>query len=266
MTAAGKVTVLHSFDPAAGDGSGPVAGLAQATDGNFYGVTGQGGGTSNAGVIFRISAAGAYSVLYSFDGTTAGQPEVGLLQHTNGILYGLSNGGGTYNIGTFYSLNVGLKPFVSLVTTSGVVGAEVEILGQGFAGTKSVHFGGVAASHTVVSDTYLTTIVPSGAKTGVVTVTTPGGTLKSNKKFRISPQFSSFNPASGPVASPVVIGGVSLAQTTKVTFGGVKATSFTVNSDLQVTANVPTGAKTGVIVVTTAGGTATSSGVFTVTP
>ena len=56
-----------------------------------------------------------------------------------------------------------------------------------------------------------------------------------------------------------------MTQTTKVTFGGVKATSFTVNSDKQVTATVPTGAKTGHIAITTAGGTAVSKGIFTVT-
>jgi uncharacterized protein (TIGR03437 family) len=55
-----------------------------------------------------------------------------------------------------------------------------------------------------------------------------------------------------------------LTQTTKVTFGGMKATSFTVNSDTQVTAEVPTGAKTGKIAVTTLGGSATSKTTFTV--
>lgn len=47
-------------------------------------------------------------------------------------------------------------------------------------------------------------------------------------------------------------------------FGRVKATSFTVTSDTQVTADVPTGAKTGKIVVTTKGGTAASEASFTV--
>jgi hypothetical protein len=98
-----------------------------------------------------------------------------------------------------------------------------------------------------------------------VTVTTPGGTLTSNKRFRVTPQIISFKPTSGTVGTAVQITGVSLTQTTKVTFGGVRATSFTVNSDTQVTATVPTGAKTGHIAITTAGGTVTSSGVFTVT-
>jgi hypothetical protein len=68
------------------------------------------------------------------------------------------------------------------------------------------------------------------------------------------------------VGTLVTITGVSLTQTTRVTFGGVAATSFTVNSDTQVTATVPTGAKTGKIAVTTSGGTAIGTGTFTVTP
>jgi hypothetical protein len=63
-----------------------------------------------------------------------------------------------------------------------------------------------------------------------------------------------------------VITGSGLTQASKVTFGGVKATAFTVNSDSKVTATVPTGAKTGKIAITTPGGTATSSGTFTVLP
>lgn len=51
-----------------------------------------------------------------------------------------------------------------------------------------------------------------------------------------------------------------------MSFGGIKATSFTVDSYTEITATVPTGAKTGKIGVTTRGGTASSSGTFTVTP
>ena len=66
--------------------------------------------------------------------------------------------------------------------------------------------------------------------------------------FRATPQITIFTPPSGPVGTTVVtIVGVSLTQTTKVTSGGVKATTFIVDSDTQVTATVPTGAKTGKI-------------------
>jgi len=266
LTPRGAITVLHNFpDPNyPNDGKMPWAGLVRGTDGNFYGVTVY-NGTSGGGVIFRITAADAYSILYTFDGGHGQNPASTPMQHTNGKLYGLTNYGGTYNDGVVYSFDVGLKPFVSLVSTSGKVGKTIEVLGQGFTGTTAVSFNGTAATYTVVSDTYLKTRVPSGTTTGPVTVTTPGGTLNSNTPFRVTPKILSFSPTSGPVGTPVTITGNSLTQTTKVAFGGVQATNFTVNSDTQVTATVPTGAKTGYIAITTAGGKTWSQGTFTVT-
>ena len=82
----------------------------------------------------------------------------------------------------------------------------------------------------------------------------------------IVPQVTSFSPSSGLVGTEVTINGVGLKQTSQVTFGGVKATSITVESDTQVKAIVPAGAKTGKIVTTTPSGTATSGTTFTVTP
>src|ERR1022692_2562388 len=272
LTSAGKITVLYNFIQ--GDTpSVPIAGLVQATDGFFYGATDAGnshGGTTSDGTVFRISGKPSTpSYLHDFDQSpTASKPQDTLLQHTNGILYGDTFEGGdpASGCGVFYSWNAGLKPFVSLVFTSAKVGKTIQILGQKFTGTTGVSFNGVAAAFTVVSDTYLTAVVPTGARTGSVTVTTPGGPLTSNKKFRVTPQILSFSPPSGPVGTAVTITGVSLTQTTKVTFGGVTATTFTVISDTQVTATVPTGGKTGKIGITTPGGTATSSGTFTVTP
>ena len=266
ITPGGKLTVLRNFNGT--DGANPAAGLVQATDVNFYGVT-KAGGTLGYGTIYKISPHGSYSVLYNFDGTTGSNPEAMLVQHTNGILYGDAEFGGTCTLsggcGTFYRLNLGLKPFVSLVSTSGKVGQTVEILGQGFTGTKGVSFNGTAAPFKVVSSTYLTAVVPSGATAGSVTVTTPGGTLTSNKQFRVTPQILSFKPTSGPVGTVVTVTGVSLKQTTKVTFGGVKAITVTVVSDTKVKATVPQAAVTGKIAITTPGGTALSSEVFTVT-
>jgi large repetitive protein len=89
----------------------------------------------------------------------------------------------------FYSLDIGLGPFISFVSplSSGKVGRTIQILGQGFTGTTAVSFNGTAASYTVKSDTFLTAIVPVGATTGFVTVKTPGGVLTSNKQFRVNP-------------------------------------------------------------------------------
>src|SRR3984957_2228285 len=263
ITPAGALTVLHSFTPAS-DGGTPYGGLVQATDGNFYGV-GYLGGTKDDGTIFRITPGGTFSVRYNFDGTHGSLPMVTLLQHTTGTLYGDTNTGGSHNTGAFYSLKASLAPYAALLPTSGKVGKSIGILGQGFNSATGVSFDGTAATFKISSDTFLTATVPAGAKTGVVTVTIPGGNLKSKINFRVIPTIKSFSPTSGSVGTPVAIKGVSLTQTSKVTFGGVKATTVVVNSDTQVTANVPSGAKTGKIAITTPGGTATSSGVFTVT-
>jgi uncharacterized repeat protein (TIGR03803 family) len=269
VTPTGELTVLYDLGNVSGP-SNPYGGLVQAADGYFYGTTYQ-GGTMSDGAIFRINAKGQFSDLYDFDVTTGLHPEDTLLQHTNGILYGETYQGGTSvpacgnsGCGVFFSWNASLKPFVSLVSAFGKVGKTIEILGQGFKGTTGVSVNGFAAKFTVVTDTYLTAVVPNGATTGSVIVKTPSGTLTSNKPFRVTPVILSFSPTSGKVGIPVTITGDSLTQATKVTFGGVKATSFTVNSDTRVTATVPNGAKTGKIAITTPGGTATSSGMFTV--
>ncbi len=80
-----------------------------------------------------------------------------------------------------------------------------------------------------------------------------------------APAISSFSPASGPVGSSVILAGSGLTSASAVKFNGVNASAFTVNSDTQLTATVPTGATTGTIAVTTPGGTAVSSGTFTIT-
>jgi uncharacterized repeat protein (TIGR03803 family) len=260
ITPAGVYTVLHNFK-AFGAGSGPFAGLVQATDGKFYGAT-----TGPGNILYQITTAGIYTILYTFTPTTGQLPFVSLFQNTNGILYSDTAGGGTGSLckcGVAYSLNAGLHPFVALVTTSGKAGQTIEILGNGLTGTTSVKFGTGSASFTVVSDTYMTAVAPATGTTGAVTVTTPSGFRVSSKNFRVLPVISSFSPTSGPVGSQVVITGTGLTQTTKVTFGGVAATNFT-KSATQVTAMVPTGAVTGKIGITTAGGTATSATVFTV--
>ena len=186
LTPQGAITVLHNFgDPNyPHDGTSPYAGLVQATDGNFYGVTSS-GGTKGYGVIFQITPAGAYSLLYNFNGKHGANPESTPMQHTNGKIYGLTAGGGTHGAGVVYSFDMGLGPFVSLVSTAGKVGSTAQILGQGFKGTTSVSFNGTAAKFTVVSDTFLKARVPAGATTGFVTVTTPGGQLTSNKQFQV---------------------------------------------------------------------------------
>jgi len=75
----------------------PFAGLVQASDGNFYGTTLYGGANNNNGTVFEITPGGALTTLYSFcsrSGCTDGQgPAAGLIQATDGNLYGTTTAG-----------------------------------------------------------------------------------------------------------------------------------------------------------------------------
>lgn len=268
ITKTGKLTTLHSFDyeTKGNYGALPLAGVVLGTDGNFYGTTYQGGMgcVFGCGTVFKITPKGGLTTGYLFGGADGAGPS-GLFQDTRGAFYGATYAGGTTNQGTVFSVAVGLGPFVELLPNDSKVGKNIDILGQGLTGTTAVLFNGTAATFTVVSDTYLTAVVPSNTIRGSVTVTTPGGKLTSNTIFRVAPVIISFSPPSGPVGQQVTIGGNSFTGATKVTFGGVKATVFSVDNDGQITATVPTGAVTGKIQVTTPDGKATSSTDFTVT-
>ncbi len=103
ITLTGTLTTLYRFCSlgfACPDGSEPIAGLVQATDGNFYGTTYAGGGRGR-GTAFEVTPAGVLTTLYSFcsvglcsDGEF---PEAGLVQASDGNFYGTTEFGGNYS-------------------------------------------------------------------------------------------------------------------------------------------------------------------------
>jgi uncharacterized repeat protein (TIGR03803 family) len=195
ITPDGALTTLHSFD--LDDGAYSIAGLVQATDGNFYGTMDDGGPETIDGTVFKITPGGTLTTLHSFDFTDGANPLAALVQATDGNFYGTTCcGGASYpNLGTVFSLAVGLGPFVETLPTFGDVGATVMILGTDLTGATCVMFNGKAATFKVVSSTEITTTVPTGAATGKVEVTTPKGTLISNVNFRVTPSVISVTPA-----------------------------------------------------------------------
>jgi uncharacterized repeat protein (TIGR03803 family) len=271
ISPSGSFKLMYSLNGTT-DGQYPGNGLSLGTDDKLYGSTqyeGVNGGAGTGGTIFQITAAGVYKVLFSFtggNGASGSFPNTILTQDTNGLFYGVTAyGGGADSDGTFYDLNNGLARFALLQTASGKESAQAGILGQGFSSSSVVKFGGMpATSFTRKGNTYIAATVPVGALTGKVTVTTGTTVLTSAQTFRVTPTLLSFSPTRGPVGTPVTITGTGLMQTTKVTFGGVAATALVVNSDSKVTANVPTGAVTGRIVIKTQGGSAKSKTDFTV--
>ena len=123
ITPSGALTVLHSFcsQTSCTDGAYPRAALIQATDGNFYGTTFQGGANNSQGTVFAITPGGSLTTLYSFcaqtgcaDGTN---PIGGVIQASDGNFYGTTYAGGADNSGTVFKLSVSYKTLT--VTTSG---------------------------------------------------------------------------------------------------------------------------------------------------
>jgi len=80
---------------------------------------------------------------------------------------------------------------------------------------------------------------------GAVTVTTGSTTLTSPQTFKVKPKITTFSPSSGSTGTLVTINGSGFIQATAVKFGTVLATTFTVVSDSQVTADVPSGLSPG---------------------
>ena len=92
--------VLVNFDGT--NGKLPFSGLIQANDGNFYGVTSH-GGSSNKGVLFRMTPDGVLTVLHNFTGGSDGaRPMGGLVQASDGNLYGTGKYGGKNGVGVLF--------------------------------------------------------------------------------------------------------------------------------------------------------------------
>ncbi|HXM64628.1 MAG TPA: choice-of-anchor tandem repeat GloVer-containing protein [Terriglobales bacterium] len=194
ITPGGVLTTLYSFCVLSkcADGQMPEGGLVRTSDGDFYGTTTI-GGVYTVGSLFKITPGGTLTTLYSF--CAQGYPRcpdgsfvyAGLLQATNGNLYGVTGGGGDLNGGTVFRLSAGFRPFVETRPTAAKVGKPVIILGSKLRGSTSVTFNGTKAAFTVVSNSEIKTTVPQGATTGKVKVQMSRGTVKSNVVFRIIP-------------------------------------------------------------------------------
>src|SRR5580704_2685903 len=124
------LTSLHSFDSR--DGINPNGGLVQGPDGFLYGTTYSGGnnGVDGAGTVFKISTSGALTNLVQFDSTDGAGPEAGLVQGTDGLLYGTTFRGGTNtnSWGTVFqvSSNGGLNSLYSFGSNQDYLGIPLD--------------------------------------------------------------------------------------------------------------------------------------------
>jgi uncharacterized repeat protein (TIGR03803 family) len=107
IDAAGTFSTIHQFSATDLDGAFPRARLMQASDGRLFGTTNSGG--LGFGTIFTINAQGAIATVHyftSFSAHDGGHPNAGLIEATDGNLYGVAISGGSGNAGVVYRVNV----------------------------------------------------------------------------------------------------------------------------------------------------------------
>jgi hypothetical protein len=154
----------------------------------------------------------------------------------------------------------------SFTPQTGTVGTTVTITGTNFTGATTVYIGGeLATSFTVLSPTTISAVAGAGL-TGHIQVHTPDGYTVTTDDFTFTyapPTITSFTPASATTNGTVTITGTNFYRVGPLTFGGVSAKNFVVNSPTSITATIGAGAS-GDVSISTPGGTATMPG-FTYT-
>jgi uncharacterized repeat protein (TIGR03803 family) len=256
MTPAGAVTILHSFvglDGAGTDGSYPKGALVQASDGNLYGTC-YSGGANGTGTAFRITTKGVFTKIYDFaaeaaPGNIGNFPRAGLIQASDGNLYGTAWQGGVFvTTGTIYQLTLG---------GVGTLEASFDASTTGFSPLGALLQGSDGRLYVTLQD--------DGGEnsdevedSGAISVLDLG--LEPPK-----PGAFQFSPTSGLVGAKITLRGSAFVGRTAVTFNGTSAVSV-VDASGYITAIVPALATSGTISVTNAGGTTTSKNSFTVLP
>jgi uncharacterized repeat protein (TIGR03803 family) len=239
VTLAGQVATLYNFQGAT-DGGAPRAPLLWARDGMLYGTTY--GGGAGSGVIFRQNphVVNAYAVVRPFSGTDGAGSQSGLVQGSDGKLYGVAGAGGANGAGTLFAADTAgnaITPLVSFSTPNGIKPL----------GTPTLH------------------------TSGLILGTTNSGGTHGNAAYGV--EFS-YNAGLKPFASVVgstrgfpqgvVFGliGQGFTHATAVTVG-TGAANFTVVSDTYLQVYAPGGCS-GQVVVSEPGMTVTTPQVVTV--
>jgi len=186
-------------------GTSPTVAVANNTTPPAASMTAPAAGSAVAGTVTISASAtdnvGVAGVQFKLDGTNLGAEVTAAPYAVSWSTTTVSNGAHTLsavarnvagNTATSSAVSVTVNnsvPDTNVLTitgftpTSGSGGTSVTISGTGFTGATAVSFNGVSASFTVTSPTAIQTTVPTGATTGPLSVTTPGGTVTSFNLF-----------------------------------------------------------------------------------
>jgi uncharacterized repeat protein (TIGR03803 family) len=241
ISTAGKETLVYAFQGGA-DGLNPYTNLIQGSDGNYYGTT-EGGGTANFGTVFKLTAAGVKTTLYSFpDQAHGAYPRLPLTQGPDGLLYGAATdcaGGGCGQAGLF-----------DITTKGAYTNLYLYPLGQ----SNSIQpFAPLLLS---TNGTFYST-------------TEQGGPVSAGTFYSLSTTYSPFISLvsiSGKEGAKVGILGQGFTSASVVKFGGVAVITKQLTGGTFIMATVPAGALTGTVTVTTGTKTLTAPKQFKVTP
>jgi uncharacterized repeat protein (TIGR03803 family) len=122
LDAAGNATTLHAFDAYGSTGMKPTGALYEASDGYLYGTAQLGGqplsDPDNRGVLFRTSLSGALSVVHTFSTADGSTPTSGVMQWTDGAIYGVAPVGGAFNRGVVYRVGLFEGPALASLSLS----------------------------------------------------------------------------------------------------------------------------------------------------
>ena len=156
LDASGTLTILHSFAIDSSEGAVPGSGLIQAPDGLLYGTAPLGGGTTDFGTVFRTDLLGNFEVVHVFDGNDGDGPDGGLLEASDGALYGAATRGGFGGGGVVFRLMIAAAPasVTGIDPASGRAagGTPVALAGAHLYGVSVITIGGAAATTPAVRD------------------------------------------------------------------------------------------------------------------
>jgi uncharacterized repeat protein (TIGR03803 family) len=231
-TAGGDFTVLRELTPE--EGAGIMGSLIEAADGYLYGATRSGGPSGNCrnsligcGALFKMEKTGAnFSQIHAFNGVDGALPSGGLLQASDGFLYGLTEATGCDAVsGTLY---------------------RIATDGSGFAVLhRFIGMDGSGRADTRFWDPPPVSELLEGADGALYGVTFGGGSLAGGVVFRLdlatTCATNEIQPDSGPSAgiTDFTLLGAGFQDGLELTLGGVEAGDVVVTGPTQLTGTTP---------------------------
>jgi uncharacterized repeat protein (TIGR03803 family) len=204
--------VVHNFDGF--DGAAPIAPLLLASDGNFYGTTQlrYDPNYSPTGTIFKIAPDGTFSTVHRFNGVDGGIPQSGLIQASDGYLYGATQN--TLLGGTIYRID--LAGNFTLLASAFDVGLGAGPVTELLEGSDGKLYGATAIG---------------GGPNAYGTIYT----------IDLTQRLDSITPNSGQAAggTPVAIAGAGFVAGAVVNIGAAAATGVSVPDAAHINATTP---------------------------